>query len=37
MSTTLVQPTALTSVVDLCADIYRLGWAENHAGNPPTA
>jgi rhamnulose-1-phosphate aldolase len=33
MSTTAVQPTALTSVVDLCADIYRLGWAENHAGN----
>lgn len=24
---------ALASVIDACADIYRLGWAENHAGN----
>lgn len=32
----LLNPTprgALASVVDACADIYRLGWAENHAGN----
>jgi rhamnulose-1-phosphate aldolase len=33
MSPTSLLPTALTSVVDVCADIYRLGWAENHAGN----
>jgi len=33
MSPSPLPPTTLTSVVDVCADIYRLGWAENHAGN----
>lgn len=27
------RPTAVSSVVDTCTDLYRLGWAENHAGN----
>ncbi|MDT0269632.1 rhamnulose-1-phosphate aldolase [Streptomyces sp. DSM 44915] len=31
--TTATVPSVLGPVVDVCADLYRWGWAENHAGN----
>ncbi|UED86726.1 rhamnulose-1-phosphate aldolase [Streptomyces profundus] len=31
--TTASVPSVLGPIVDVCADLYRLGWAENHAGN----